>query len=119
VSTTAAMRLIRVTSSHPFELKRNHQVLAYGYDLVGTALTLHLYDPNRPRDDHVTLSLSLANPWRTNVLVFPAGPTVHAFFHVPYARDFNLSTVPPDPSRRPEPVVIPDGAEPKGAGSGR
>ncbi len=45
----AAMGLIRVISSNPFELKRNHQVLAYGYDLVGTALTLHLYDPNRPR----------------------------------------------------------------------
>ena len=30
---------------------------------------------------------SLANPWaRTNVLVFPAGPTVHAFFRVPYTR---------------------------------
>ena len=83
----AAMGLIRVISSDPFELKRNHQVLAYGYDLVGTALTLHLYDPNRPRDDHVTLSLSLANPWaRTNVLVFPAGATVHAFFRVPYTR---------------------------------
>jgi hypothetical protein len=82
----AAMGLIRVISSDPFELKRNHQVLAYGYDLVGTGLTLHLYDPNRPRDDHVTLSLSLANPWaRTNVLVFP-GATVHAFFRVPYTR---------------------------------
>jgi hypothetical protein len=33
--------------------------------------------------------------------------------------DFGLSTVPPDPSRRPEPVVIPDGAEPKGVASGR
>jgi hypothetical protein len=83
----AAMGLIRVISSDPFELKRNHQVLAYGYDLVGTALTLHLYDPNRPRDDHVTLSLSLANPWaRTNALVFPAGPTVYGVFRVPYAR---------------------------------
>lgn len=82
----AAIGLVRVKSTDPFELKRNHQVLAYGYDLVGTALTLHLYDPNRPRDDHVTLSLSLANPWAgTNVLAFPAGPTVFAFFRVPYA----------------------------------
>jgi hypothetical protein len=33
--------------------------------------------------------------------------------------EFGLSTVPPDPSRRPEPVVIPEGAEPGGVGSGR
>jgi hypothetical protein len=81
----AAIGLVRVKSADPFELKRNHQVLAYGYDLVGTALTLHLYDPNRPRDDHVTLALSLANPWvKTTVLSFPAGATVFAFFRVPY-----------------------------------
>ena len=81
----AAIGLVRVRSSDPFELKHNHQVLAYGYDLIGTALTLSLYDPNRPRDDHVTLSLSLANPWtRTTVLGFPAGPTVFSFFRVPY-----------------------------------
>lgn len=82
----AALGLVRVKSTDPFELKRNHQVLAYGYDLVRTALTLHLYDPNRPRDDHVTLSLSLANPWaETNVHSFPAGPTVYAFLRVRYA----------------------------------
>lgn len=81
----APIGLVRVKSADPFELKRNHQVLVYGYDLEGTALTLHLYDPNRPRDDHVTLSLSLANPWATTtVLVFPAGPTVFGFFRVPY-----------------------------------
>lgn len=81
-----ALGLVRVKSSDPFELKRNHQVLAYGYELTGTALTLHLYDPNRPGDDDVTLSLSLANPSaKAYVLQFPAGPTVHAFFRVPYA----------------------------------
>src|SRR4029453_10481229 len=68
----AAMGLIRVISSDPFELKGNPQVRAHGSDPGGAGLPLHLYDPNRPRDDHVTLSLSLANPWaRTNVLVFP------------------------------------------------
>ncbi len=57
-------------------------MLAYGYDLVGTALTLHLYDPaaGRSRD----ALLSLANPWaRTNVL---NRPHVYGFFRVPYAR---------------------------------
>src|SRR5262245_25798822 len=78
--------LVRVKSSDPFELKRNHQELAYGYDLAGTNLELRLYDPNRPGDDGVTLSLDLSQPTRrTPVLSFPAGPTVFAFFRVPYS----------------------------------
>src|SRR5262245_59834330 len=77
--------LVRVKSSDPFELKRNHQVLAYGYDLDGTDLELRLYDPNRPKDDGVTLSLELSHPTtRTTVLSHPAGPTVFSFFRVPY-----------------------------------
>lgn len=77
--------LIRVKSSDPFELKRNHQVLAYGYELAGTAVELRLYDPNRPKDDGVTLSLDLSHPTqRTTVLSYPAGPPVYSFFAVPY-----------------------------------
>ena len=79
--------LVRVKSSDPFDLKRNHQVLAYGYDLEGTDLELRLYDPNRPKDDGVTLSLDLSHPTtRTTVLSHPAGPTVFAFFRVPYEK---------------------------------
>ena len=32
---------------------------------------------------------------------------------------FGLSTVPPDPTRRAEPVIIPEGAAPRGANNGR
>ena len=46
-------------------------------------------------------------------------PTIRERQWVKLSADFGLSTVPLDPSRRPEPVVIPDGAEPKGAPSGR
>ncbi|HET7235188.1 MAG TPA: hypothetical protein VFK59_02010 [Actinomycetota bacterium] len=77
--------LVRIRSSDPFDLKENHQVLAYGYDLSGTALTLRLYDPNHPRDDDVTLSLSVANPSASTVVrSSPAGPAVLAFFRVRY-----------------------------------
>jgi hypothetical protein len=77
--------LVRVKSSDPFDLKRNHQVLAYGYDLIGSALTLHLYDPNRPHDDAVTLSLGLSNPSKpVEITCSPPGPTVFAFFRVRY-----------------------------------
>lgn len=72
--------LVRVKSADPFELKRNHQVLAYGYDLTGSELTLRLYDPNRPADDDVTLTLDLVN----TTVPTPASPPVFAFFRVPY-----------------------------------
>lgn len=78
--------LVKVKSANPFELKENHQVLAYGYDVVGSSLTLRLYDPNLPRRDDVTLMLSLAAPTRpTVVTTVPSGPTVFAFFRVSYA----------------------------------
>jgi hypothetical protein len=77
--------LVRVRSHDPFDLKENHQVLAYGYDLAGTRLSLRLYDPNRPDRDDVTLSLDLADPTRPTLLRgFPAGRQVIAFFRVNY-----------------------------------
>ena len=79
--------LVRVMSNNPLDLKENHQVLAYAYDLEDSALTLRLYDPNLPNRDDVTMSLSLADPNApTPVRSFPGGPRIFAFFRVPYAR---------------------------------
>jgi len=36
--------------------------LAHGYDLVGTALTLHLCDPNRPQRLRVRVPYAPATP---------------------------------------------------------
>jgi hypothetical protein len=38
-----------------------HQVLAWGYDLNGSALTIHIYDPDHLGDNN-TISLNIANP---------------------------------------------------------
>jgi hypothetical protein len=77
--------LVRVRSTNPIDLKQNHQVLAYGYDLEGSALTLHVYDPNWPGRDDVTFSLDLASPTRPLVVTpLPPGPPVYAFFRVGY-----------------------------------
>ncbi len=77
--------LVRVKSNDPRDLKENHQVLAYGYDLVGTSLTLRVYDPNRPGRDDVTLSLGIGDPTRpAAVRMFPAGAPVFAFFRASY-----------------------------------
>lgn len=77
--------LVRVKSHLPGDLKQNHQVLSYGYELAGTSLTLHVYDPNRPGRDDVSLRLDLAEPTRpTPVTSSPSGAPVYAFFRVPY-----------------------------------
>jgi hypothetical protein len=54
--TLSPLGLVKVKSRDPRDLGANHQVLAWGYDLDGTRLTLRLYDPNHPDDDQVSLS---------------------------------------------------------------
>lgn len=58
-----ALGLVRARSLSPFKLARNHQVLAYGYDLDESAgaLGIPVYDPNHPDDDGVSLNLALAD----------------------------------------------------------
>jgi len=46
-------------------------------------------------------------------------PTIGERQWVKLSAEFGLSTVPPDPSPRAEPVIIPDGVEPTGANGGR
>ena len=53
--------LVRVRSANPLELGRNHQVLAYGYDLnerSGT-VAIRVYDPNHPSADGLALRFAL------------------------------------------------------------
>ena len=77
--------LITVKSSDPFDLKRDHQVLAYGYDLDGDAVTLRLYDPNLPGRDDVALRFGSEDPAHAQTLaVMPDGPQIFAFFRVSY-----------------------------------
>lgn len=54
--------LVKQTGWSVRKLGLNHQVLAYGYDLQGDDLTVHIYDPNYPGDDSVTLKWNLADP---------------------------------------------------------
>jgi hypothetical protein len=58
----APLGLVKQTGWRVSKLGLNHQVLAYGYDLTGDDLTVHIYDPNYPCDDGVTLTWSLADP---------------------------------------------------------
>ena len=50
------------------QLKQDHQVLAYGYDLDGGMLQAPALRPEQPGRDDVTLSLSLADPSRPTAI---------------------------------------------------
>ena len=43
-------------------LANSHQVVACGYDLGPSDVTIHVYDPNNPSEDNATLTVSLAHP---------------------------------------------------------
>lgn len=77
--------LVRVRSVNPFDLKENHQVLVYGYALETAAVTLYLYDPNRPGDDDVRLTVGLGDPpLPTSPTSDPPSGSVVSFFRVGY-----------------------------------
>ena len=77
--------LVRVASANPLELTRNHQVLAWGYDLDGATLVLADLRPNWPGDDDVTITLDVSDPDGAAAPVYSKkdGPLV-AFFRAPY-----------------------------------
>ena len=76
--------LIKVKSLDVMDLGKNHQVLAYGYDLVGTDLSLRIYDPNYADNDNVTLSLSVADPAQPTPVTYSPPETVYCFFRTAY-----------------------------------
>jgi len=81
--------LVTVHSTDPTMLGRNHQVLAYAYDVDDAdRLTLRLYDPNTPTQDAdgVQLSLDLSNPTQTTAITHNVGigATIRGFFRTAY-----------------------------------
>ncbi len=75
--------LVCVKSLDFTQLGNNHQVLAYGYDLKGTDLSLCIYDPNRPLEDDIRLSISLDHPEASKQITY-APMNVVCFFHTRY-----------------------------------
>ncbi|MFL5689697.1 MAG: hypothetical protein ACJ77I_11965 [Chloroflexota bacterium] len=49
--------LVRRATVSPLDLTRNHQVLAYAYEIAANEVTLRIYDPNWPGRDDVTITL--------------------------------------------------------------
>ena len=81
--------LVTVQSSNPVDLGQNHQVLAYGYSLDGSGLTIKVYDPNTDRangGDDVVISASTADPEHSAQITHNVniGHPVRGFFRVGY-----------------------------------
>lgn len=93
--------LVRVASRNPWLLGFNHQVLAYGYELSQPArsgcgirfqscppsseqLTIHVYDPNHPLRDDVTIALGMGDPEACGRLEYSTGEPLRGFFRTRY-----------------------------------
>jgi len=81
----AMVGLIRVSSANPFDLTRNHQVMAWGYAEDGRGVTLRLYDPNWPDRDDVTITLDLDPALRPTGLGQSTGEPLLGWFVLPYS----------------------------------
>lgn len=83
--------LVKEYGADPRKLARNHQVLAYGYDLDDDRLTVHIYDPNFPGDDTATLGWSLAHPDAPRMVTHSReGASVRGVFATRYRPPRNL-----------------------------
>ena len=90
----AIVGLIRASGGSPWMLTRNHQVLAWAYEVasagVDQTITIHVYDPNHPASDDVTLVAAVAPvaqgvPWRDRIaLAQSTGEPLLGFFRQPY-----------------------------------
>jgi hypothetical protein len=73
--------VIKVRSGLINDIGKNHQCLVFGYDLDGSELTLHTYDPNN-HDQDITLTMDLH---ADNILIASSdGSDVFSFFHTNY-----------------------------------
>jgi hypothetical protein len=77
--------IVTVAGANPLQLGRNHQLLAYGYQLAETQVTLHVYDPNSgPRDD-VCIRFDTRAPDLGFTHSVNIGLPIRGFFLTPYS----------------------------------
>jgi hypothetical protein len=96
-----ALGLIRVQSDDVKRLGENHQVLTYGYDLVGDDLTLYIYDPNFHENDHINLKLNIADPEQKMDIKYSDNGPVLCFFKTNYT-----FSMPPDSTTTPGRIIL-------------
>lgn len=81
----AALGLVQAAGWNPLRLSKNHQVLGIGYVIIDSALSLHIYDPNHPCNDVLTLTLNLNDPDHGEPITHSVdGSRVRGFFLTEY-----------------------------------
>lgn len=104
--------LVRTISKEIKDLGKNHQVLAYGYELNGDDLKLFIYDPNRGdpghRDrDEIKLELNIGSPERRLNIRFWDRDPVYCFFQTDYAYFTPpADTIPPGETPTPGRIIL-------------
>jgi hypothetical protein len=78
--------LIRVASTNPRDLTKNHQVIAWGYAEDGRGVTLRLYDPNWPDRDDVTVAIHLDPALRPASMEQSTGEPLLGYFSYGYTK---------------------------------
>ncbi len=81
----SCLGLVCTRGSNPLDLGKNHQVLAYRYEVTGDLTSVWVYDPNRPGRDDVYLRLSTGHPASPTPIDFVNGSEdVRGFFRTTY-----------------------------------
>jgi hypothetical protein len=81
----APIGLVTVAGASPLQLGRNHQVLAYGYQLGESQVTLQVYDPNSGPKDDVHIRFDPRAPGLGFTHSINIGLPVRGFFLTPYS----------------------------------
>jgi hypothetical protein len=81
----AAIGLVTVAGPSPLQLGRNHQVLAYGYQVAESRVTLQVYDPNSGPNDDVYIGFDPRSPGLGFTHSINIGLPVRGFFLTPYS----------------------------------
>jgi hypothetical protein len=89
--------IVTVAGASPLQLGRNHQLLAYGYQLAGTEVTLQVYDPNSGPSDDVYIRFDPRRPNLGFTHSVNIGLPVRGFFLTPYS-----PVIPPTGTVRPD-----------------
>jgi hypothetical protein len=77
------LALIAVRSLDPFQLGRNHAVLAYGYERAADEVAIAIYDPNHPGRDDLRLRLYLGDDPARKRISYSEMPVI-CFVRQPY-----------------------------------
>lgn len=92
----AAVGLVTVAGPNPLQLGGNHQVLAYGYQLAGSQVTLRVYDPNSGPNDDVCIRFDPRAPGLGFTHSINIGLPVRGLFLTPYSPATPPGTVSPE-----------------------